>query len=84
MTFYAAKCVTFFGQRKIIEFHHALNWLRKISNFACCVLRDKVSTNFDTQNALRNVKRRRLNATLDNDDLNLFPVSLKFRHSFGN
>ena len=40
------------------------------------VLRDQVSTNFDTPNALRNEKRRRLNATLDLDDLNLFPVSL--------
>ena len=38
--------------------------LEKISNFTRRVKRFKVSTYPDTQNALRRVKRRRLNSTL--------------------
>ena len=62
----------------IFRVQHLCNWImfehkthcvsrknRKFSNFAWCVLRDKVITNLDTHYAARSVKRRRLNNTLD-------------------
>ena len=63
------KLVLRFAQRKI----------RKISNFACCVLRVKVISNLVTQNASRSVKRRRLNNTLEG---NQYLCTFEFFASF--